>query len=115
MEEVPRGVGLVGPGSIEEMLTGALRHDHQGVFASRQPMFEGGEETVLSFELEGYFWDQDEIGVLAGERRAGRNKAGVAAHQLHQADPVRRAPGFDVRPAKHLSALLRAPCSSRTT
>ena len=39
---------------------------------------------------------------LAGQRRAGRDKAGVAAHELHEPDAVDRTAGFDVPAAERL-------------
>ena len=64
------------------------------------------EEAAFALKPEGHLRDQREVHVLARHRGASRNKAGVAAHQFHQRDPVVDAAGFGVSAVENLRGFL---------
>jgi hypothetical protein len=57
---------------------------------------QGGEEALGAVEADGDFGDEDEIDLLRGDGGAGGDEAGVAAHELDEADAVGGALGLAV-------------------
>ena len=86
----------------EVLLAGALGDDDHRVPALGDRRAQVREEPVLAVELERHLGDQHEVGVVLGQRRVAGDEAGVAAHQLHQADAVGRRARLDVGGADRL-------------
>ena len=73
--------------------------------------FSGREKC---FELEGHLRDKREVHVLARDRGARRDEAGVATHEFHEPDPAGHAARFGVRAIEHARGFLdRAKESER--
>ena len=93
LPEASRCWSLVG----EQVLPGAFGDDDDGVMPLSCRRFgEGIEESAGTVEGERDLGDEAEVDILAGEGGAGGDEAGVAAHELDQADAVGRARGLDV-------------------
>ena len=90
--------GWVAPGrrvidvGREALLVVSIALDGMG--APFHAVFQGREEPVRSFKLEGNFGYQGEIDVLTGDRGAGRDESGVASHNLDDGDTVMHAVRF---------------------
>ena len=105
------GVGLVG--LVEQILGGTLGDDDDGVLARVQPAVEVREEAVGTDHVELDLGHEDEIRVAIGEDGMGGDKAGVATHELDQADAVGRAERFDVGAADSVGGDRTRPFRSR--
>src|SRR6056297_107768 len=53
-----------------------------------QASFEGGQKAIVAFQIEVNLRNQDKVYILSGQGGGSRDKAGMAAHQLDQADAV---------------------------
>ena len=73
------------PGLRHQLLTGTFRHDDQRVLAAREPLLERRQEPL---ERERHLRNQAEIHVAVDQGRIRRDEARVAAHELHEPDPV---------------------------
>ena len=69
-------------------------------------LLQRGQEAVFAVEHERHLGHQREVHVLAGDRCAGRDEAGVTAHDLHDRNTVMHAVRFGVRAVDHLGRLL---------
>ncbi len=90
----------------DQRLAGPLGDGDEGVVARLEPLVQLRQQAVLAFEIERHLWNQREVHVAAGERRVRDHEAGIAAHDLDQADPVRMAMGLGVRAVERLGRLL---------
>ena len=85
---------------LEELLTRALRDDDDRVRLVRgEALLQRGEEAAGPFERELRLGDEAEVDDGVRRRRRRRDEAGVAPHELDEADAVRRSLRLDVREA----------------
>ena len=90
--------GFVDAGFLfEEILAGALGDDDDGMVALDDAAVQRGQKALGAVEVDGDFGNEHEIDLLRGHGGAGGDEAGVAPHELDQADAVGRASGFAVR------------------
>ncbi len=88
------------------MLPRALRRDDHRVRALLEAALQRGQQAAFAVELERRFRDEHEIGLAQGKGRLRRDEAGLAPHELDEADPVGRAERFHVRAADGLGRLV---------
>ena len=85
---------------LEEFLTGAFGdHDHGVSLAARIAALERLEKP---FEREGDFGHEAEVHDGGGEGCVGGDKAGVAAHEFYEPEPVEGAVRFVVGAGNHV-------------
>ena len=65
--------------------------------------FSGGEKR---FESKGHLGNEREVHVLARDGRPCGDEAGMASHELHEADATGHAPRLGVRAIEHAHSLL---------
>ncbi len=78
------------------MLPRAFGHNDYCMPPLQHAAMQDGQQPALAFQLERYFRNQSEVYFLTGQGRAGGDEAGVASHQLHDADAVGHAMCFHV-------------------
>lgn len=78
------------------LLAGSFGDDDHGVMTPPEAGFQVAEESVGAVQIEGDFRNEDEVGIVGGQRGVGGNKAGFTAHQFDQPDAVVGAFGFFV-------------------
>jgi hypothetical protein len=83
----------------QQVLAGAFGDDDDRVVASSQALLEHVEHAAVAGQREGHFRDEAQVDVGPGQGGGGGDEAGVAAHQLHEADAVPGAARFGVRGA----------------
>ena len=75
--------------AVEQVLARAFGDGEHGVrLAAVVAVLERLEEPVLAFEREGHLGDEAEVHDGGRECRVGGDESGVAAHELHEAEPV---------------------------
>ena len=92
--ELPLGVGTL---RVQEVLSGALRDDDDGAPVLEHRPVQAGEEPARPVERERHLRDEDEVGVVHGQRGVAGDEAAVPAHDPHQADAVDRRLRLDPR------------------
>ena len=95
LEDVAGGVARLGFAG-DEVLARALRDDDDGVVLDGEAAFQSGEEAVRPVKREGFLGDEAEVHDGAGHGGVGGDEAGVAAHELDEADAVAAALGLHV-------------------
>mmetsp|Transcript_9312 Transcript_9312/g.29375 ORF Transcript_9312/g.29375 Transcript_9312/m.29375 type:complete len:368 (+) Transcript_9312:423-1526(+) len=80
----------------QQVLARALGKHHDGVPLGVQHALQVREAAALAVQLNGHLGDEAQIGILAGQRGVRRDEACMAPHELHDADAVRSAGGFDL-------------------
>ena len=83
--------------TFQKLLPSALGHDDDCVrLAGGEAALERPQEPALAIELELDLRDKTEVDDRVRHRRGRRNEAGVAPHELHEADAVGRALRLDM-------------------
>lgn len=62
----------------------------------RESFLEHVENAAAAVQREEHLRDEAQVHVGSSQRRVRRDEAGVAAHELHQADPIQHAARFGV-------------------
>ena len=87
---------------LQEILPGAFGDGNDRVGFCEHSLLQGKEERV---ERKRDFGNKREIHVLACDRGARRDEAGVATHEFHEPDPAGHAACFGVRAIEHARGL----------
>src|ERR1039457_168316 len=95
---------VAGPVAREQVLAGTLRDHDDGVSAPLHPLPQARQEARSAIQAEGDLRDEDEIDVVAGQRRVTGDESGMPAHQLDQADAVRGRAGQADRKSTRLNS-----------
>ena len=81
---------------LHDVLTSSFRRDDDDVLPMSQPVSQFFKQSTRPFKPKRNFGNKAEIYVLPGQRGLTGDKSRIAAHELHQPDPVHSADGFYV-------------------
>ena len=93
---------------VDHAVLGTLRNDNHAVALLFDALVDLGDETILAAELEGLLGHEAKVDLTGGHRCIQRDVAGVATHELDEADAVDHSGRLDIRGMDDLGGLCDA-------